>query len=391
MSIKRFIARTAFALAFGFSSAGAALAQPVKVGIVGPFSGPSAHYGALFKAGVESYVAAEGGKLAGREVEFIYRDTGGPNPSQTRALVQELIVKDKVDYLGGFVFTPNALAIAPLVQQAKIPTVLFNSPTSAVTEKSEYFLRTSYTLWQVTVPLARWAARQKIKRVITAVSDYGPGVDAETAFRSEFTKQGGEVVGSIRMPISTTDFGPFVQRIKNSGAEAVYVFLPGSPPSLGFIKAYHENGLAKAGVRFLGSAETDEFDLPKFGDAARGLETVFHYSGAHDSTENRRFIQAMKRHPSGLMANFASVAAWDGMYVIKKMIETTGGQKDGPKALAAAKQLEWESPRGRVRFDPATRHIVQDVYLRKVEEVGGLLVNREIENFGAQEDFGRSK
>ena len=378
------------ALALSISSAYAQNA-PIKVGIVGPFSGPFAHYGSLFKAAAEAYIAEQGGKLAGKEVELIYRDTGGPNPTQTKTLVQELIVKDKVDYLGGFVFTPNAMAVAPLIQQSQTPTVIFNAATSSITEKSEYFIRTSYTLWQVTVPLAQWASKQNIKKVVTAVSDYGPGIDAETAFKSEFAKQGGTVVESIRMPVSTTDFGPFVQRIKSSGAEAVYTFLPGGPPNLGFVKAYSENGLAKSGIQFLGTAETDEFDLQKFGDSALGLTTSFHYSGAHDSSVNKRFVQALKKRDASAVANYASAGAWDGMYVIHKMIEATGGQKDGAKALATARGLQWESPRGPVRIDPKTRHITQNVYLRKVEKAGNVLVNKEVQNFGSQVDYGLDK
>ncbi len=375
-----------FVLAPGLSAA-----QNVKVGIVGPFSGPFAHYGTLFKAGVEAYVESQGGKLAGKSVELIYRDTGGPNPGQTRNLVQELIVKDKVDYLGGFVFTPNAFAAAPLVQQSQTPMVVFNAATSAVTDKSEYIVRTSYTLWQVTVPLAQWAAKNDIRKVVTAVTDYGPGIDAETAWKSEFTKQGGTVVESIRMPIATTDFAPFIQRIKASGAQAVYTFLPGGPPNLGFVKAYNENGLAKAGIRFLGTAEMDEYDLQKFGDSALGLTTAFHYSSAHDSPANRKFVEALKKKDPAAVANYASVGAWDGMYVIHKMIEATGGQKDGLKAIAAARTLQWESPRGAVRIDPKTRHIVQNVYLRKVESAGGTLFNREVQNFGPQIDYGLDK
>jgi branched-chain amino acid transport system substrate-binding protein len=378
------------ASALSMASFGAA-AQAIKVGIVGPFSGPFAHYGTLFKAGVESYIATQGGKLAGKDVELIYRDTGGPNPGGTKTLVQELIVKDKVDYLGGFIFTPNAFAVAPLIQQSQTPTVIFNAATSAITDKSEFFIRTSYTLWQVTVPLAQWAIKQNIKKVVTAVSDFGPGIDAETAFKSEFAKQGGTVVESIRMPLSTSDFSPFVQRIKASGAQAVYTFLPGGPPNLGFVKAYNENGLAKAGVQFLGTAETDEYDLPKFGDAALGLTTSFHYSAAHDSPANRTFVTALKKRDPNAAANYASVGAWDGMYVIQKMIEATGGKRDGLKAIAAARTLQWESPRGPVRIDPKTRHIVQNVYLRKVERSGGVLVNKELQNFGPQSDYGLDK
>jgi branched-chain amino acid transport system substrate-binding protein len=369
----------------------AASAQTIKVGIVGPFSGPFAHYGTLFKNGAEAYIASQGGKLAGKDVELIYRDTGGPNPGQTKTLVQELIVKDKVDYLGGLVFTPNAFAVAPLIQQSQTPTVIFNAATSSITDKSEFFVRTSYTLWQVTVPMAQWAAKNNIKKVVTAVTDYGPGIDAETAWKSEFTKQGGTVVESIRMPIATTDFSPFVQRIKASGAQAVYTFLPGGPPNLGFVKAYNENGLAKAGIQFLGTAETDEFDLQKFGDAALGLTTAFHYSAWHDSAANRKFIEALKKRDPNAIANYASVGAWDGMFVIHRMIEATGGQRDGLKAIAAARTLAWESPRGPVRIDPKTRHIVQNVYLRKVEKAEGQLVNKEVQNFGPQIDYGLDK
>lgn len=382
----------AAAAAFGTAvTAVQAQGAAVKVGIVGPFSGPFSHYGALFRASAEAYVASQGGKLAGRSIEFIYRDTGGPNPAQTKTLTQELIVKDKVDYLGGFVFTPNALAVAPLIQQSQTPTVIFNAATSAITEKSEFFIRTSYTLWQVTVPLAQWAAKQNLKKVVTAVTDYGPGLDGEAAFKSEFTRQGGTVVESIRMPMATTDFGPFVQRIKASGAQAVYTFLPGGPPNLGFVKAYNENGLAKAGVQFLGTAETDEFDLQKFGDSALGLTTAFHYSGAHDSPANKKFVEALKKRDPNVVANYASVGAWDGMYVIHKMIEATGGQRDGLKAINAARSLQWESPRGPVRIDSKTRHIVQNVYLRKVEKQGAILVNKEAQSFGAQTDHGLDK
>ena len=383
----------AFAAALALTSLASAnvAAQTVKIGIVGPFSGPFAHYGTLFKNGAEAYIASQGGKLAGQDVELIYRDTGGPNPGQTKTLVQELIVKDKVDYLGGFVFTPNAFAVAPLIQQSQTPTVIFNAATSSITDKSEFFIRTSYTLWQVTVPLAQWAAKNGINKVVTAVTDYGPGIDAETAWKSEFTKQGGTVVESIRMPIATTDFAPFVQRIKASGAQAVYTFLPGGPPNLGFVKAYNENGLAKAGIQFLGTAETDEFDLQKFGDAALGLTTAFHYSAAHDSAANKAFVAALKKKDPNAIANYAAVGAWDGMHVIHKMIEATGGQKDGLKAIAAARTLQWESPRGPVRIDPKTRHIVQNVYLRKVEKAGGVLVNKEVQSFGPQVDHGLDK
>jgi branched-chain amino acid transport system substrate-binding protein len=371
---------------------GAAQAQTVKVGIIAPFSGPFAHYGTLFKAGAEAYVASQGGKLAGQNIEFVWRDEGGPNPANSRTLAQELVVKDKVDYIGGIVFSPNASAVAPVIQESKTPMVIFNAATSNITTKSDYYIRTSYTLWQVTVPAAQHAARKGYKRVVTAVSDYAPGIDAETAFKAEFTKLGGQVTESIRMPVRTTDFAPFAQRIKASGAQAVYVFLPGGPPNLGFVKAYQENGLRQAGVEFLGTAETDEFDLQKFGDSALGLTTLFHYAGARDSAANKAFVAAVNKQNKEAVINYATVGAWDGMYVIHKMIEATGGKRDGDKAMAAAKTLKWESPRGPVSIDPNTRHITQNVYLRVVEKgPGGQLINKEVQTFPAQVDHGLVK
>ena len=384
------VLRNAAVLACGLAAA-SAMAQ-VKVGIIAPFSGPFAHYGVLMRAGAEAYVAAQGGKLAGQNVEFIWRDEGGPNPANTKTLAQELVVKDKVDYIGGIVYSPTAFAVAPVIQESKTPMVIFNAATSDITTKSDYYVRTSYTLWQVTVPIAQHAAKKGIKKVVTAVSDFAPGVDAENAFKAEFTKQGGQVVESIRMPVRTTDFGPFAQRIKASGAQAVYVFLPGGPPNLGFVKAYQENGLRQAGIEFLGTAETDEFDLQKFGDSALGLQTAFHYSGARDSPANKAFVAALAKQNKEAVPNYASVGAWDGMYVIHKMIEATGGKRDGDKAMAAAKTLKWESPRGPVSIDPSTRHITQNVYLRTVEKgAGGLLVNKEIQSFGVHADHGLGK
>ncbi len=379
-------------LAIGLATVAFGAAAQVKVGIIAPFSGPFAHYGVLMKAGVEAYVASQGGKLAGQSVELIFRDEGAPNPANARNLAQELVVKDKVDYIGGFVFTPNAAAIAPVIQESKTPAVIFNAATSDITTKSDFYIRTSYTLWQVTVPLAQHVAKKGVKKVITAVTDYGPGIDAENAFKTEFGKQGGQVVESIRMPLSTTDFGPFAQRIKASGAHAVYVFLPGGPPNLGFVRAYQQNGLRQAGIEFFGTAETDEFDLQKFGDTALGLTTAFHYSAVHDSPANKAFVTAVAKQNKDAVANYATVGAWDGMYVIHKMIEATGGKRDGDKAIAAAKALKWESPRGPVSIDPATRHITQNVYLRTVEKgAGGAMVNKEVQSFGAHVDHGLVK
>jgi len=373
-------------------SASAWSAGVVKVGVIGPFSGPFAGaFGTPFRQGVESYVATHGDKAGDTKIEFIYRDLAGPDPQKAKSLAQDLVVKDKVQYLAGVVFTPNAMAMAPLVQSAKVPLVIFNASTSVVVSKSDYFVRTSNTLPQVTVPVAKYALEHNVKSVVTIVSDYGPGIDAEKAFATTFQAGGGKVLESIRMPLSTSDFGPFLQKIRAVKPDALFTFLPFGPPTYAFVKAYNENGLKQDGVRFLGTSETQESDLQALGDSAIGLETAYFYSGAHDSAENKKFVAALAKLDPAAVANPATVSAYDGTHVIYKMVEATGGKADGAKAVAAVKGLAWESPRGPVRIDAETRDIIQNVYMRKVERdpASGKLVNREFKTYEAQPDYGR--
>jgi branched-chain amino acid transport system substrate-binding protein len=357
--------------------ASASWADTIKVGVIAEFSGPFAIYGKQYKEAIEVFVAKHGNRAGEHTIEFIYKDVGGPNPDLAKTLAQELLIREEVDYLAGFTFTPNALAVAPLIDQSETPTVIFNAATSAINKGSRYFLRSSYTLWQVSVPLADWAYDQGIKTVVTAVSDYGPGIDAEKAFKSAFEKKGGTVVDSIRMPVATTDFTPFIQRVRGQSPNAVFAFLPGGPPTFGFTKTYNENGLAAAGIRFLGTAETEESNLQALGDAAIGLTTAYHYSGAHESGLNREFTKALAEKFPGAVANWASVGAYDGTHLIYEMVKAAGS--DGPKALEAVKGLKWESPRGPLEMDPETHTVKQNVYIREVErdKDTGLLVNRE--------------
>ena len=365
-----------FKTAFGTGIAAAAIlwsasgltAEVVKVGVIAPFSGNfSGSFGAPFRQGIEAYVAQHGQPAPEISIEWIYRDNSQVDPQRAKALAQELVVKDKVQYLAGIMTTPEALAIAPLAQSAKIPTVLFNSSTSIVVSKSDYFVRTSNTLPQVTVPIARNALKRGIRNVITAVADYSPGIDAETAFKKTFEAGGGTIVESIRMPLSTTDFGPYMQRIKIAKPDALFVFLPYGPPTYSFVRSYADSGLRASGVRFLGTSETQESDLQEQGDAALGLETTYFYSAVHPSPENKAFVEAVAKLAPGATPNPATVSAYDGTHVLYTMIKATAGKPDPDGALSAAKGLSWTSPRGPVRIDPQTRDIIQNVYLRVVE------------------------
>ncbi|MFA1626307.1 ABC transporter substrate-binding protein [Rhizobium mongolense] len=369
----------------------AAYADTIKVGVVGPFSGPFALQGKNFKAGIDAYMATNGAKIGDNTVEVIYRDLPAADPAKSKALAQELVVKEKVQYLAGFYFTPDAMAVTPILKQANTPLVIMNAATSAIVTKSPLVVRTSFTLWQTSMPIAKVAFDKGIKKVISVVSDYGPGVDAENAFKAGFEKQGGEIVEAIRMPLATNDFSPIMQRIKDSGAEGVFAFLPSGPPTLGFVKSYSENGLKAAGIQLFATGDlTQESDLPALGDAALGILTTYHYAVSHDSPENKAFVAAAGKalgNPAEL--TFPAVGAYDGMHVIYKMIEATGGKQDAEKAVEAVKGLSWMSPRGPVSIDPESRHITENIYLREVaRDADGKYINKEIQTFEKQGDPG---
>ena len=370
---------------------GGAAADTVKVGIIGPFSGPFALQGKNFQAGVQAYMDLNGKSVAGHDVEVIYRDLPTPNPAQSRAIAQELVVKDKVQYLGGVYFTPDAMAIVPLLEQANTPLVIFNAATSAILTKSPLAVRTSFTTAQTTTPLGKVVADNGVKKVITAVSDYGPGVDAEKAFKKAFEAAGGQVVDSIRMPMNTNDFSPIMQRVKDSGAEAVFAFLPSGPTTLGFVKSFNETGLKTAGIKLFSPGDlTQESDLPALGEAADGMLTTFHYAVSHDSPENKVFVEAAgKALGNSDELSFPAVGAFDGMHVIYKMIEATDGKQDAQKAVDAVKSMAWTSPRGPVSIDADTRHITENIYLRQVvKDDDGKYINKEIKTFENQKDPG---
>jgi branched-chain amino acid transport system substrate-binding protein len=379
------------AVAIGLMTGGAS-ADVIKVGVIGTMSGPYALFGKNFKMGIDAWVAEHGNKVGSHTVEFIYRDEESPNPAKSKALAQELLVKDKVQYLAGVYFTPDAMAIAPLLDESKTPLVVMNAATSAIVQKSPYIVRTSFTMWQNTVPAAKVAKTNGSKKVAIAVSDYGPGIDAEAAFKKTFEAEGGQVVEAIRMPLNTTDFGPIMQRIKDSGADTIFTFLPAGPPTLGFVKAYIDNGLKVAGVKLMSTGDVvTEPDLPTIGDAGIGILSTYHYAVSHDSPENKAFLAQIVKDGGKLdEITMTSVAAYDGARVIYKMIEATDGKRDPAKAVDAVKGMKWVSPRGPVSIDPDTRHIRQNVYLRTVEKVDGKLINKETKTFEAQPDWALS-
>jgi branched-chain amino acid transport system substrate-binding protein len=381
-----------FGIAFGAALSGAAgAADSVKIGLVLPMSGPFAAYGKQIEHGVKLYLATNGDTYGGRKVELILKDDSpGTAGDVSKRLAQELVVKDKVDILAGFGLTPSAFAVAPVATEAKKPMVVMNAATSSVTTKSPYIVRVSMTLPQNTAPIAGWAARNKIKTVFTLVADYGPGQDAEAQFTKTFIAAGGQIVGGVRSPVKNPDFAPFLQKIKDTRPDAVFLFLPPGAETIAFMKGFSERGLAQAGIRLIATGDLpDEDILEAIGDAALGLTTSFHYSEAHKSPENKAYTEAyLKAYPKD-RPNFMSVGGYDGMHLIAEVLKKTGGSTDADKFIEAAKGMKWASPRGPVGIDPVTRDIVQTIYIRKTERVAGKLQNVEFEQVPDFKDPGK--
>jgi branched-chain amino acid transport system substrate-binding protein len=370
---------------------GASAQSPVKIGLIGEFTGPFADYGTQIYNGIKAYLKQNGEVFGGRKVEFIVKDTTGAVPDRAKRLAVDAVTQDGVDILAGFGLTPNALATAPVSAEAKKPMVIMNAATSVITTRSPYIVRLSHTLPQDTQPMAQWAAKNGIKRVFVLVSDFGPGVDAETAFVKAFTAAGGEIVGTARVPFQNPEFAPFVQRARDANPQAIFVFLPPGGQTISFIRSYEERGLAKAGIKIIATGDlTDDGVLEAMGDATLGIVTSFHYSYAHDSPENKAFLKAyVEANGTRLRPNFMACAGYDGMAAIAEALKKTNGSTDPDAMMTAFKGMKLTSPRGAIMIDPETRDIVQTVYIRRVEKVGSALVNVEFDKFADVKDPGK--
>jgi branched-chain amino acid transport system substrate-binding protein len=374
--MKRLLLAGAALLAASLMPAAGQAQETIKIGIVSSYSGQFADTGAQIDNGIKLYMKQHGDKVAGKKIEIIRKDTGGPNPDVAKRLAQELVVRDKVDILAGFTLTPEALGAASVATEAKKFMVDMNAATSIVTEKSPYIVRVSLTLPQISATIGHWAATKGgAKKAYTMVSDYGPGIDGETWFQKAFKDAGGEIVGSVRMPVANADFSSFVQRAKDLNPEAIFIFVPGGAQPAALGKAFSERGMDASKIKIFSTGEAvDETALKAMGDIALGRLSGWHYDYTLKSKTNEAFVKAFnaefKRNP-----DFFAVGGYDGMHLIYEALKKTGGKTDGDALVNAAKGMKWESPRGPISIDPATRDIVQNVYMRKVEKVGGKLIN----------------
>lgn len=379
MITRRHLIASAAAIAMLSSAAPSFAEDTVKIGLILPMTGPFASTGRQVEAGVRAYMALNGDKAGGKKVELVLRDDAG-TADQTRRIAQELVVNDKVSMLMGFGLTPLALAVAPVLNQAKVPAIITSATTSAVMSKSDYYVRTSMAGPQSAVPVASWAVQNGLKRVVTLVTDYGPGHDIEKGFTDQFKKDGGEIVEAVRVPLQNPDFAPFLQRVRDAKPDAVFVFVPAGVGSL-FMKQFVDRGLADAGIKLIATGDvTDDDLLGAIGDPALGVITGHFYSAAHDSPENKAFVKQVK-DAAKVRPNFMAVGGFDAMHVAYAALAKTNGDTDGTKLVEAMKGMEWMSPRGPISIDPATRDIVQDIYIRKVEKKDGELYNVEFSTF----------
>ncbi|MBV1695546.1 MAG: ABC transporter substrate-binding protein [Hyphomicrobiales bacterium] len=379
----------AAALALGALASGAALAQePIKIGLILPMTGPFTSTGKQISAAVNLYLQQKGDTVAGRKIEIILKDDTG-TADTTRRIAQELIVNDKVTALAGFGLTPLALATAPLATQAKTPMVVMAAATSVITERSPFIVRTSQVVPQISGPFGTWAAQQGMKRVVTIVSDYGPGHDVESSFSEAFKAAGGQVE-NMRVPLQNPDFSPFLQRVADMKPDALLVFVP-SGVGAQFMKQFVERGMDKSGIRLIGTGDvTDDDILNGMGDTALGVTTAHHYSAAHDSPENKAFVEAFKKANNGLRPNFMAIGGYDGMHALFEGLKKSNGQ-GGEALVDAMKGMAWTSPRGPISIDPETRDIIQNVYIRKVERVNGELFNIEFATIPSVKDPVKAK
>jgi branched-chain amino acid transport system substrate-binding protein len=379
------IAAIGFALLALAISAGAAAAQDtVKIGLVMPMTGTLGPAGQEAVAGAKLYMAQHGDTVAGKKIELIVRDDGTV-PDVGKRLTQELVVNDKVQFLGAG-STPTALSMAPIVTEGKVPGVIMISGASVATERSPYYVRTSFTLGQQAGIVADWAIKNGSKKAVMVMTDWAPGAEAAKVFDQSFTKGGGQVLDYIKVPLANPDFAPFLQRARDLAPDTLFVFVPASQAGV-FARQFAERGLDKSGIKMVGTGDVvDDNDLPSSGDALLGVVTAGFYSAAHPSAVNKKYVADYAAATSGKRANFISVGGWDGMHLIYETLKKTNGNTDTDTVLAAMKGMSWESPRGLVSIDPETRDIVQDIYMRRVEKRDGEPYSIEFDTFPAIKD-----
>jgi branched-chain amino acid transport system substrate-binding protein len=380
--------KTLLAAAIVAGSLPALAATPLKIGVVVPLSGVYAEHGKQMMNGFNLYLKQNGNQVAGRQVQLVFKDETGPAPDVVKRIVQELIVKDKVDLIAGFDFTPNAIAVAPLATQARLPMVITNAATSGIPQRSPYMVRTSFVTGQIAAPVAIWAANNGIRRVYTLIADFAPGNDAEAAFRKAFLANGGAIIGGAKVPLQNPEFSPFVQRVKDEKPDAVFLYEP-APGGIAFTKVFVEKQLAASGIKLISTGDlVEEQSLAALGNAVQGVVTSHHYSSWHDSALNKSFVSDYQK-AYGMRPNFYAVGSYDGMALIYAALQKLDGKLTADGFMNAVKGMQFESPRGQIKIDPVSRDIVQTIYIRRTESGKDGIQNNEIASYPSDPEAGK--
>ena len=368
----------------------AAAQTTVKIGVILSLSGPDSSPGIIQEKALDLYVKTHAKDLPpGVKIEIVKRDDTGPNPEVAKRVAQELVTRDHVQLLWGVIYSPNAVAVAPVATAAKIPFIITNAAGSAITRASPYAVRDSFTIWQMAYPLGKWAAQHGYKKAYTAVTDYIPGHDGEAGFVKGFTEGGGQIVGSVRIPLADQEVTPYVQRIKDAKPDLVFNFVPGGTRSTAFMKAWKTLGLDQAGIKIVATQDlVIEDELPNMGDAPLGIVTAGNYSTAATRPQSLAYLAAWKKeYGEKDITNYVAVGAWDAMEMVYDLIKTTKGEFTSDQAMEFLRNWKTDqSPRGPISIDPKERDIVQNIYIRRVEKVNGKLANVEFDTIPAVKD-----
>ncbi|ROR23077.1 branched-chain amino acid transport system substrate-binding protein [Comamonas sp. BIGb0124] len=362
-------------------------ADKLVVGTILPLSGAFADQGSHYETGMRLYQQVHGSQVAGRDIQIVTRDDQGPGSGDlARRLTQELIARDKAEIIAGYSFTPNAMVAANVLSQAKTPGIVINAMTSVITEKSPYFTRVSATMPMVTYTLGKWATENGIKSAYLIVSDYAPGIDAETWFINGFEAGGGKILGKDRTPLTAMEYGPYLQRAIEAKPDAVFAFNPGGDVSIAFMK--------QAGVRLDGTGiklmvtgdVVDDNLLGAMGTAVKDVISAWHYQADLDNAANQAFIQAFKaKYGAKAVPSYRVVQGYDAMEMIYRTLEKTKG-KTGDAFMEAVKGSEFSSPRGTFSIDPQTRDIIENIYIRRGVLAAGAAMNKRIATIQAVKD-----
>jgi len=374
-----------------FAAAGAS-AQTVKVGVVLPFTGVGAEFGQQVDRGMQMFMKLNPNAFGSYKVEFVKRDSKNPSGAEAKTAVQELIAQDKVDILTGFIYSPDAIASAPLVTAAKKPMVIMNAGTAWITNLSPMITRVSFSMWHSGYAMGEAAAKSlQAKTAVVGYSDFPPGKDSLDAFKRGFETAGGKVVDAIPMggPGQVPDFTPFFQRAKDKKPDVFFVFVPSGDHAVAVMKTYNALGMRQAGVRLIGPGDlTPDYKLQGMGDDALGLITIHHYNADLNNPQNKRFVDTWKKDfGAAATPDFMAVQGYDGMAAIAHIVTTLKGKIDPDAAINALRGWKYDSPRGPISIDPRTRDIVMNEYLSEVVRSGGRLVQKNIGTINAVKDM----